>query len=362
MMVTRDTLNAYTTPMMKKTVRTFLLVCFAASIVWCGGQTKSTELFSLNRTEPGTRVPQLERSIWVVFQDSRMNYWFGSGQNGLYRYDGTTITHFTTKDGLNHNAIRGIQEDKSGDLYFSTPVGVSVFNGERFTTLLPVRSAVDQWKRSPGDLWFNGPAGTNSVFRYDGSALYRLEFSDIRPGTYSAAHTVYSIYKDPKGNIWFGTESGGVFCFNGTALHRIVEAELGQLKDGRVPAIRSILEDSDGYLWFSNVEYQYRITKNDKASFEYERVRRVPASDRQQTTLPYYTSATTVNKELWMTAYNEGVWRFDGGKLTVQSITKNGRNIQPMSIYRDRNGVLWLGTDNDGVYVMKGKSFVKFNP
>ncbi len=311
---------------------------------------------------PGTAVTALDNSIGAVHQDAKGNHWFGSATNGVYRYDSTTLRRFTVSDGLASDQIRSIQEDAAGNLYFDTPAGVSIFNGKRFSTLVPVRSPVDQWKRRSGDLWFKGPTGTNSVLRYDGTALYRLEFSDIHPGTYSAAHTVYSIYNDPKGNLWFGTESGGVFCFNGTTLHRIVEEELGPLKDGRVPAIRSILEDADGYLWFSNVEYQYRITKNDKASLEYQRVQRVPASDRQQTTLPYYTSATTVNKELWMTAYNEGVWHFDGRTLTVQPISKNGRKIQLMSIYRDRSGVLWLGTDNDGVYVMKGKSFVKFYP
>ena len=45
----------------------------------------------------------------------------------MYRYDGKTLVNFTTKDGLDNNRIGGIQEDKAGNIYFTT----SVCDGDR---------------------------------------------------------------------------------------------------------------------------------------------------------------------------------------------------------------------------------------
>lgn len=41
----------------------------------------------------------------VIYQDKDDVYWFGSWEDGLYRYDRKTITHYTSKDGLRHNRI-----------------------------------------------------------------------------------------------------------------------------------------------------------------------------------------------------------------------------------------------------------------
>ena len=60
----------------------------------------------------GDTVSELDKTIWIIFQDKNNNYWFGSNGQGVYRFDGKTILHFSTKDGLLNNGIRGIQEDK----------------------------------------------------------------------------------------------------------------------------------------------------------------------------------------------------------------------------------------------------------
>lgn len=35
-------------------------------------------------------------------------------------------------------------------------------------------------------------------------------------------------------------------------------------------------------------------------------------------------------------------------------------DVSLVSIYQDKNGILWLGTDNDGVYKLNGDKFEKF--
>jgi len=55
----------------------------------------------------------LTRNIFIIFQDKDNNYWFESDGKGVYHYDGKTIIHLSTKDGLSNNHIREIQQDKS---------------------------------------------------------------------------------------------------------------------------------------------------------------------------------------------------------------------------------------------------------
>lgn len=347
----------------KTTSTKILLFCALTAFSSCHGQAKNAESIPKATTAIGTVVSEIDKSIWVIFQDKKNNYWFGSNQNGVFCYDGKSLKQFTTKDGLCNNQIRGIQEDKVGNIYFDTPTGVSKFNGEKFISLIPITSSVNQWKLQPNDLWFKSKARFYGVCRYDGDTLYQLTFSSISSKEFNSAFSVYSIYKDKKGNVWFGTEAAGVGCFNGMTLNWIYEDELGELEDGRVPAIRSILEDKDGYFWFSNILYQYKIQKNTQKSIEYERIKRIQLSSQQKKMeLPYYTSAVLDKGDIWMTNYNEGVWKYDGKNLTNYRIQDKEINVQTMFIYKDNTGIIWLGTDNAGVYKFNGRAFERFKP
>ena len=97
-------------------------------------------------------VSELDQAIFYVFQARDNTYWFGSNDRGVYRYNGKTLVNFTMKDGLVSHRIRGIQEDRSGNIYFTTYEGISKFDGQAFTTLSVSASSSsrrDQRARSP---------------------------------------------------------------------------------------------------------------------------------------------------------------------------------------------------------------------
>jgi len=81
--------------------------------------------------------------IQAVAQDEEGNLWFGTYDDGLWRYDpsasGNAIveefTHFTTKNGLPHNTVKTIYKDKQGELWFGIgreQAGVYHFDGTAF--------------------------------------------------------------------------------------------------------------------------------------------------------------------------------------------------------------------------------------
>ena len=61
-----------------------------------------------------------------------------------------------------------------------------------------------------------------------------------------------------------------------------------------------------------------------------------------------------------MTTYTGGVWKYDGEELSNFPVKDGEKEVLLISIYKDNQGVLWLGTDNAGVFKYNGKDFVKF--
>lgn len=51
-------------------------------------------------------VSEMSPSLMYIHEGRDHRYWFGSDGQGVYLYDGKTITHFTTKGGLCSNRTR----------------------------------------------------------------------------------------------------------------------------------------------------------------------------------------------------------------------------------------------------------------
>ncbi|MBX3380402.1 MAG: hypothetical protein KF805_09925 [Phycisphaeraceae bacterium] len=86
------------------------------------------------------RIPGTIGDPHAIMQDKDENVWIGAFDSGVWRYDGATMTNFTTKDGLPVDAVSAIYEDRAGKLWFGTRRGVCTFDGKVFA---PVRGAAD---------------------------------------------------------------------------------------------------------------------------------------------------------------------------------------------------------------------------
>jgi ligand-binding sensor domain-containing protein len=346
----------------------------------CNGQSISKDADMHSTTTLGNSVTELSKSILIVFQAKNGNYWFGSDADGVYRFDGKTIFHFSTKEGLSGNRIRGIQEDKEGNIYISTLDGISKFDGHTFTTLTAIKSKSqnDNWKLQTGDLWFNmlGKNGEKGPYRYDGKNLYQLEFPKHyladeyfakSPNNPWSPYEVYYIYKDSKGIMWFGTGNFGICRYDGKSLSWLYEKHLTLVEGGGSFGIRSIIEDKEGKFWFCNTSYRYNIfpfssTQKDKNLISYKRekgIDNLKAPDGKS--MIYFMSAVEDNNgDLWMATYDQGLWRYDGKNVTHYPVKDGAKNVTLFSIYKDQKGELWLGTHETGAYKFNGKAFEKF--
>ena len=348
-----------------------LLICILP-LVLIGCNRKSEPSSSGSSEEIGQQVTAISDEIWVIFQDSKGQYWFGSNGEGVFRLDGRQITAYTTKDGLVSDQLRGIQEDSDGNIYFDTPTGVSRFDGKSIVTLPRRQLRAAEWRLGPTDLWFNVNGEMAGALRYhdDSLSFLPLPTHDLESAfgiqSNNASFTpygVYSTYEDNQGNMWFGTLTAGVFRFDGQRFLWFSDKELGTLDDGRVPAVRSIIEYPEGTFWLSNAISKYRVFE-EIDSLYYSRSDGIPKDiGPDQMNFPYYNSAVVDNEGvLWIQTYGEGIWKYNGETLENFVIEEAGQNVHMVTMYKDNSGKLWIGSQWHGVYVFENEGFTRFNP
>lgn len=335
----------------------------------------------------GNPVSNLSDATLIIYQDKKNNYWYGSNGQGVYKYDGKTLVQFTMNDGLISNQIWGIQEDKSGHIYFDTQEGISKFDGLAFISLKEDQHSSKEWKSYPTDLWFKGNWNVNGPYRYDGKTLHHLEFPKNKleaeyykqfPNAPWSPYGIYTIYKDNKANIWFGTSNFGIYRYNPMtkSLSWMYEEHLSLVEGGGSFGIRSIYEDKRGRFWICNTLNRYLIYPDDSAGKELHLIKYKKEKGIEQIKtqggkdILYYMSIIEDNNQvLWMATYNQGVWRYDPhhpkGKnenITHYTVKDGSKEVKLFSIYKDRQGSLWLGTHDAGAYKFSGKEFEKFKP
>jgi ligand-binding sensor domain-containing protein len=319
----------------------------------------------------------LDQGITVLFQDQQDNHWFAGGDGGAYKYDGKKMVRFTEKDGLCNNAVIGIQGDELGNVYFDTRDGVSKYDGQKFTTIpiIDEPASKNEWTMAPGDLWFRMGWDKNGPYHFDGTSLQLMEFPKHgRVDTFYAAYPnasyspygIYTIYYDHQGSVWFGTASLGVCRYDGKSISWLYEEQITKTPSGGDFGIRSIVEDKNGYFWFCSSLNRYEIlseisTVSGANYLNYRKEDGVGYLERKgEEGFPYFMSMTEDNNgDLWM-VNSDGAWRNDGKELFYYPVKDGEIDASVFSIYKDHQGILWLGTFNAGVFAFNGKTFERF--
>lgn len=314
----------------------FLLVIL---ITACDKQNKSKSeqnKASITESEPTQKTisndfknnltSALGNEVLSILQDRENNYWFGAN-DGVYRYNGTSLIRFTTKDGLFQNQVQKIQEDESGNIWFTTGgYGVNCFNGQTISTLtvkenvLQNNSSETNWKTEQGDLWFNAGGG---AFRYYNHSFTYFPFpqpnkSLSNPPYQVSTYGVYSILKDRNGNLWFGTQSMGVCRFDGKSFTWFTEKGL------KGPAVLALFEDRTGVLWFGN---------NGKGLFRYD-----------GKTLNNITEEKGLGNPEFIKSGKQGP----------------GTLARVWSLNEDHYGNLFIGTGDAGVWRYNGQNLIHY--
>ena len=170
-----------------------------------------------------------------LLEDHQKNIWLGTVGAGLYRYDGNAYTNFTTKDGLVDNRVLSMMQDSDNNIWFGA-MGVTKYDGKTFTSFTKkdgfTSSDVNSISQATdGSIWF-GTRG--ALFRYDGNKFvnftekHGLNFPGYIPTLF-----------DRKGHLWF-SGANGLYHYDGKKVRHLFQH-----------ASYSLMEDSQGNIWFS---------------------------------------------------------------------------------------------------------------
>ena len=161
-------------------------------------------------------------AVYCSLKDTKGNLWFGTQSMGVCRYDpsgtsGESLTWFID-EGLAGPAVLALFEDKNGIIWFGN-------NGSGLFRYDPASGKMTNFTKEKGL--------SNDEFRKTGKA---------GPGTLAR---IYSINEDNSGNLWIGTADAGAWHYDGKHLKNYT------IKDGLTSnAVTTIFKDKKGELWF----------------------------------------------------------------------------------------------------------------
>lgn len=303
-----------------------------------------------------TQGSQGSDNVHCSLQDSQGNIWLGTTGEGLYKFNGTSFVQYTISDGLSSNTIYCIFEDKEGNLWIGTDDGLLIYNGVSFKEMhvtTPVNSIHNKLQvfsiiqDSTNKIWL---ATVEGVYIFYEAAFEHFEVNKEGKGFMSKENNVERIFEDAKGNIWFGGRGNeGVYCFDGTSI-----------KNYKMPNLNGhnwawpVLQDERGDVWFSNWGGSYRFDGKSFSNF---------TSENGLSSDIVIRIFKDSKGNLWFSCGGDsgGLCCYNGKNVTCYKITDKIKDKGAWSILEDKEGNLWVGTRNTGLFKYDGQTFKSFS-
>ena len=333
-----------------------------AMIPFCIGSSQSGAITSNNSESLVIHKSSAQISEYIVeiFEDKKGNLWFGTMSDGAVRYDGKSLTYFSTNEGLIGNTVASIAEDKEGNLWFGTHTGASKYDGKTFVNFGITEglhgAGCNILADRKGNIW----AGTNhGVFRYNGASFSAFNIPNPVIENLSfkwEAGKIWSLSEDKKGNIWFGRDGFGACKYDGNSFTHFTR------KDGLCSNnVSSIIEDQRGNIWFGTLssdspEYinEGGLSRFDGKIFtQYPEIEGLIKND-------IYTLYADKAGNIWIGATGLGVYKYDGESFKIYRETDRmdlTKFFGVQSMLEDRNGTLWVGFSG-GLFRFNGTSIL----
>ncbi len=342
-----------------------------------GANEDSPLIFKHWINEPGNPDSLSHNEVRVIFQDSMGSLWVGTsdGLNELVSgsREGPSLTfkrwlHEPAKPGsLSHNDIRAISEDSTGVLWIGTwGGGLNQFDREK--------KEFSHWTNDPLDahslsdnsvysicedrsdvIWIGTVGGLN---KFDRSKMRFKHWANEPGNPDSLSHDyVFSIYEDSSGMLWIGTDGGGL-----NRLDRKNKRFTDWANEPENPnslshdGVYSIYEDRTGILWIGTKNGLNRFNREDNTFTHWSHIPGNPESLSNNEILLIYEDRSGA---LWI-GTRGGLNRFvPGERRKFSPVFRHWMN-EPgnsnslshdviLSIYEDRAGILWIGTDGGGL-------------
>lgn len=256
---------------------------------------------------------------------------------------------YSIEDGMPVSTVLEMIQDSRGYIWLGTQGGgVSRFDGYNFVNFNSEKGLVNNTIRtiledSKGNLWF----GTdNGISFYDGYLFRTINKDDGLSGT-----QVLKIYEDRQNNIWAGTDEG-LNKIGFVNNYDSVNIKTYSYIDGlSYNLIFDIYEDRYKRLWLAFYGGGINIlTFSDSAGLQVDKLFRgtIPSD---------FILSIEEDKEgnLWFGTFDEGVFKIEGftdsslGRIKTFNLNNGFPDNTVWDILSDNDGNIWFGTDKAGI-------------
>lgn len=275
-----------------------------------------------------------------AYQDSRGMLWVATN-NGLNIYDGYDFYSLYKTHGLNSNVVNHVTEDEGGHIYVCLANSIQVIVNDKLLTVTE-----------------GGKAKTcfvsHAIRRKDGTIIYAtsgLGLHQITGLTTSeqilsgerALDFTRKLMEDKDGRLWAVTEDNGVICIdrNNRLTRYFDNIDLrGIMSD--------ICQDCNGNIYAGCNNHGVYVKRKGEKAFSL-----IP----QTQDIPVTSLMPKNNKTLMIGTNGQGLKLLDIQTGTVRNSTfytykTNLSNTKVGSITRDKDGNIWLGLFQKGLFVL----------
>jgi AraC-like DNA-binding protein len=326
--------------------------------IWIGSEGKGLlQLYTRRISNITTKEGLPEGSINVIFQSSAGDFWIGTRSKGLCRMkSGKIINIYNIRQGLNTNQVTALWEDSRKQLWIGTAdsglfslyqnkissrIAAERLDYQKISAIahsdanhiwIATSEGLYHYDIITGDLMLSEdtdsltiftilPTNGETVYLGTPSGAYLLRGSKLVQLKNTKNYSIISIFKDDTGNVWMGTDGGGLLKTTEDTLK--IYTTVQGLPDNY---IFSICEDQNGNLWFSSSQGVFSIS--------YSEFDRVPDPEFPYLMVNWLNESNGMSSSRCRYEGHPSVWRTKNGILYYP--TSGGITIiNPETVLKD---------------------------
>lgn len=267
-------------------------------------------------------VLPVDAVILSVCEGSDGTLWLGTNRHGLFCFRDNYLASFDESDGLTHNRIQCIMEDREGSIWVGTGQGLDQFHRSVFQSYtesdgLPYRMVLSVVADDADNFWV---ATQKGVVRWDSTGART---------TWMAGLQVNALFPVGSGRVWAGVRKLAVLPTGNRSEDQLFK-EVGDADP------LCFAEDPSGTRWIGTVNGLFAV-KADGTVIRYTAAAGLPSNDIRDI-LPL------ADGTVWI-GTNDGIAVMQDGVVGTFGIRNGLPGTFIFELFRDRAGQIWVGTD-----------------
>ena len=270
----------------------------------------------------------------AIYQDRSETYWVGLGEKGIATITDGKVSLLKTKTLLDSTPTCTILQDDAGIIWFGTEHGLVIYADGKFEEYKGAQELASSninkiIQDREGNIWFATDRNGIGKMTLGKFKMHRLGV------------TVNCIDQAPDGKIWAATDKG-VLCYQNDEQ---IENQLTKYTKGL--RVRHVESTPEGKILVSCYSKPGQLIYDGKTIKSWD-------SDHGLAGNKVRVAIETAEDEYYVgTTTGLSIIHKDGSIRSLKQITGELETEYVMAIYKDTHGVIWVGTDGGGIFLMK---------